>query len=243
MKSMLTLVFTASVLALPLSATANHGHEGHHDMPGVIHVTASSTVDVVPDTASVSAGVQTDGATAQDAMAKNSQLMRNVYATLLSSGIPEEDISTSYLNLSPRYNYENRRNGEPTLIGYRASNQITITTQDLEQTGPMIDALLQAGINNINNVQFTVSEPDMAQAQARTAAIAKAQMKARTMAQAANVRLGRLLSLREGSTPGPIYPQMAAMGARMESMDAAPPLAPGQREIGATVSMTYAIID
>jgi len=240
MSRFLPILLATSALAMPALA---HAHSDASEMPGVIHVTASASADAVPDRASVSAGVQTEGKTAQEAMAKNSQLMRNVYATLEANGIPPKDISTSYLNLNPRYNYENRENGQPLLVGYQASNQITVSTRELDRTGPMIDALLQAGINNINNVQFTVSEPDAAQAQARAAAIAKAQMKARTMAQAANVRLGKLLSLSEGSAPGPIYNQVMNMGARMEAMDAAPPLAPGQREISATVTMSYVIAD
>ena len=224
------------------SLANDHAHCCKENDPGVIHVSASATVDTVPDKVSVMAGVQTNGKTAQEAMVRNSELMRNVFATLTAMGIPERDISTAYLNLSPRYNYEKRENGQPQLIGYQASNQITISSRDLNATGAMIDGLIKAGINNINNVQFSVSDPERAQSEARMQAVAKAQMKARTMAQAANVRLGRLLSLSEGSNPGPVY-RAVRMGAQLEAMDATPPLAPGQREIGATVSMTYEIID
>lgn len=243
MPKFLSTILIAGALSLPATTSFAH-HDGHAKAsdPGVLHVSATASADAVPDKVSVMAGVQTEGKTAQEAMIRNSELMRNVFSTLTALGVPERDISTSYLNLNPRYNYENRQNGQPQLIGYQASNQITVTSQDLTASGAMIDALIKAGINNINNVQFTVSDPDMAQSEARTKAIAKAQMKARTMAQAANVRLGRLLSLSEGGSPGPIY-RAIRMGAQMESMDATPPLAPGQREISATVSMTYELLD
>jgi uncharacterized protein YggE len=211
-------------------------------MPGVIYVTATANVDVVPDQASVSAGVQSDGKTAQEALARNSELMHNVFATLAANGIAEKDIATTNLNLSPRYDYEQRTNGQPLLVGYRASNQITVKSRDLNSTGRLIDALLQAGLNSINGVSFIVSEPEAAQAQARAAAIEKAMIKARVMAQSANVRLGRLLSLQEGSSASP-RPYNAPMMARSVSADSAPPLAPGEREIGATVTMSYAILD
>jgi hypothetical protein len=211
-------------------------------MPGVIYVTATANVDVVPDQASVSAGVQSDGKTAQEALARNSELMHNVFATLAANGIAEKDIATTNLNLSPRYDYEQRTNGQPLLVGYRASNQITVKSRDLNSTGRLIDALLQAGLNTINGVSFIVSEPEAAQAQARAAAIEKAMIKARVMAQSANVRLGRLLSLQEGSSASP-SPYNAPMMARSVSADSAPPLAPGEREIGATVTMSYAILD
>ncbi|GHA83188.1 membrane protein [Algimonas arctica] len=239
MSRLLPTLLVSAAMALPTAALA---HSPQTEMPGVIHVTASANVDVIPDLVSVSAGVQSDGKTAQEAMARNSELMRNVFATLAANGIAERDISTTNLNLSPRYDYEQRTNGQPLLVGYRASNQITIASRDLNQTGQLIDSLLQAGLNNINGVNFTVSEPEAAQAQARAAAIEKAKIKARTMAQSANVRLGRLLSLQEGSSPSPIRYNEGMM-ARSMSADSAPPLAPGEREIGSTVTMSYAILD
>lgn len=228
---------------MPATAMA-HGPQSsaNHTMPGVIQVTATANVDVVPDQASVSAGVQTDGKTAQEAMARNSELMRNVFATLAANGIPEKDIATTNLNLSPRYDYEQRTNGQPLLVGYRASNQVTVKTRDLDGTGRLIDALLKGGLNTINDVNFVVSEPEAAQAQARDAAIDKAMAKAQVMATSANVRLGRLLSLQEGTSASPIRYNEGMM-AKSVSADSAPPLAPGEREIGATVTMSYAILD
>jgi uncharacterized protein YggE len=211
-------------------------------MPGVIQVTATANVDVVPDQATVSAGVQTDGKTAQEAMARNAELMRNVFTTLAANGIAEQDIATTNLNLSPRYDYEQRTNGQPLLVGYRASNQVTVKSRNLDSTGRLIDALLKAGLNTINDVNFVVSEPEAAQAQARDAAIDKAMAKARVMAESANVRLGRLLSLQEGTSASPIRYNEGMM-AKSVSADSAPPLAPGEREIGATVTMSYAILD
>lgn len=237
MSRLLPALLVSAALALPATAIA---HSPQTEMPGVIHVTATANIDVIPDRVSVSAGVQSDGKTAQEAMARNSDLMRNVFATLAANGIAERDISTTNLNLNPRYDYEQRTNGQPLLVGYRASNQITIVSRDLNQTGQLIDSLLQAGLNNINGVNFTVSEPEAAQVQARAAAIEKAKIKARMMAQSANVRLGRLLSLSEGSSAAPIIFNTMA---RAESLSSAPPLAPGEREIGATVTMSYAILD
>ncbi|WP_298912936.1 SIMPL domain-containing protein [uncultured Algimonas sp.] len=241
MPRLLTTLLAAAAIALPATALAQTDLD---DMPGVIHATATATADAAPDRVSVSAGVQTNALTAKQAMADNSELMRAVFASLDAQGIPREDVSTSYLNLNPRYDYEQRSEGQPRLVGYQASNQVTVVTRDLDKTGPMIDSLITAGVNTINGVNFTVSEPDRAQAQARAAAIAKAQAKARMMAQAAGVQLGRLLSMREGTAPGPfMYDEVVSMS-RQSAMDgAAPPLAPGQREIASTVTMSYAIAD
>lgn len=241
MPRLLASTFLIAALALPFNVAAQ---DVPTRIPGVIHVSASSSVDTVPDEATVSAGVQTDGKTAQEAMMRNSELMRSVFRALAQAGVPERDVSTSYLNLNPRYDYENRQNGQPKLVGYRASNQVSITTRNLDNVGPLIDALITAGVNNINNIQFSVSNADSAEDIARDQAIAKARRKAQSMAAAAGVELGRLVSLSEGSTPAPMpYFESSALMARSAAADSAPPLAPGQREIRATVTLSYAIAD
>ncbi|MEM7730685.1 MAG: SIMPL domain-containing protein [Pseudomonadota bacterium] len=244
MPNRLTALIATSAIALPVLALPSiaSSHDQLSDMPGVIHATATATADAIPDRVSVSAGVQSNAPTAREAMQLNAEVMRGVFAALAENGIEQRDISTSYLNLNPRYDYEQRSNGQPRLVGYQASNQVTVTTRDLDGSGQLIDAMINAGVNTINGVNFQVSEPDAAQASARTAAIEKAKIKARMMAQAAGVKLGRLLSMREGSSPGPIaYDEIVVTGAR--NMSAAPPLAPGQREIGSTVTLSYAIAD
>ncbi|MGB6229056.1 MAG: SIMPL domain-containing protein [Litorimonas sp.] len=238
MRKLIPLVMAGSLLAAPSLA---HSAD---KQPGVIQVTASATADVAPDLATVMAGVQSSAPTAQDAMARNSEQMRNVFAALTARGVVDRDISTSSLNLSPRYDYEVRTDGQPRLVGYQASNQVTVRSKDLDSVGPLIDALIGAGVNNVNNVSFSVTDADAAQDAARTEAIGKAQAKATSMARAANVQLGRLLSLSEGASPPAFQPYpVAPMMARAEAMDGGPPLAPGEREISATVTMIYAIAD
>ena len=239
MSNRLIPVLAAITMAMPVTTLAQSDRS---DMPGIIHVTASASVDVLPDTVSISAGVQSNAATAQEAMVRNSDLMRGVFATLEQNGIDRREITTSYINLNPRYDYERRTDGQPRLIGYQASNQITVKTRRLEMTGPLIDAMIQAGVNNINGVSFSVSEVEAAQASALDAAIQKAKAKAHRMAQAADVNLGRLLSLKEGNSPGPIAYDTMVME-RASAMSAAPPVAPGEREISSTVTLSYAILD
>jgi uncharacterized protein YggE len=231
-------LLAATALLLPLSA-----HADSKDMPGIIHVTATASADAAPDLVSVTAGVHTTSPTAQDAMARNSATMRGVFTALEQAGIARTDISTSRLSLNPRYNYDRRTDGQPQLIGYQASNMVTVKTRDLDKTGPLIDSMIQAGVTNINGVNFQVSSPDAAQASARMAAIEKAKIQARMMAQAAGVRLGRLLSLREGSSPGPIYYDEVVVTASRQSAGGPPPLSAGERDIQSTVTLSYAIDD
>ena len=229
----------STLLALSLATAPMVAAASSHDQTGVIHVTASASVDAAPDIATVSAGVQSQADTAKNAMALNSDKMRQVYQALQNASVNPRDIATSSLNLRPEYDYSQNRS-QPRITGYMASNQITVTTRDLDVVGGLIDALLDAGLNNIQNVQFSLDDTEAAMAKARRMAVEKARDKAETMAGAAGVELGRLLVLTEGSRPGAMPQFSGAMAMRVEA-DAAPPLSPGQRELSATVTLSYAI--
>ncbi len=202
-----------------------------------ISVSATGASQVAPDIASVSAGVVTQGKIAAEAMAANSELMNAVFAELSEAKIERKNIATSQLSLQPRYDYSNRQ--APRITAYEARNTVTVKTENLEQVGPMIDALIAAGLNNINQVQFSVKDPKSAQESARSEAIKDARKKAQNMAKAAGVELGDLQSLSEsgGYSPQPQYRLEMSMAA-----DAAPtPVAPGEQNISVTVNMVYAI--
>ncbi len=237
MPRLVSLLLATSLMATAPAVVA-------HDIgetPGVIHVTASASANATPDRAMMTGGVVTRAQTARLALSQNSAKMDAVFAALQDAGVDERDIATSSLSVQPQYNYEVRdKTGQPQLSGYQASNQVTVTTSDLEGVGPLIDTLIEAGLNTVNNVNFVVKDQEAAQNKARAEAIVKARSKAQSMALAAGVRLGRLLSLTEGSQPGPMPMRGAIMEVRSVSYDAAP-TSPGQREISQTVTLSYAI--
>ena len=236
MKLLATTFVATALIALPASA-----HDLDTKRTGVLHATASGSADVAPDRATVTAGVQSQAPTANEAMAMNSEKMRRVFEALKRAGVNERDIATSYLSLQPNYDFDpqtrQRRDN-----GYQVNNQVTIATSDIDDVGVLIDALLEAGLNNIQNVNFTVRDRDAAQDKARRAAIRKARDKAEDMAEAAGVELGELLVVTESAAPGAFMEEIVMTGTRTSAaLSAAPPLSPGQREISATVTLSYAI--
>ena len=203
-----------------------------------LDVSAIGQANVAPDRAIVSAGVVQQGKTAREAMMGNATLMTAVFDELEGAGIPKKDISTSQLSLQPQYDYRDRR--QPTITGYEARNTVTVKSDDIEQVGPMLDALVRAGVNNINQVQFTVKDPKAAKEQARADAIREAKEKAQAMAKAAGVQLGPLLSINEANmTSGPRPIMMQA--ARMEMADASTPVSAGEQTLSVTVNLSYGI--
>lgn len=234
MRKSLFIIGTAAALAACQPSATAHPHDTSHS-PAVINVSASADVKVAPDQAMVSAGVVSQSQDAGAAMRDNAAKMNMVFEALNEAGIDRKNVQTSQITLQPRYDYSNRK--APRITGYEARNMITVTTGDLTKTGAMVDALVAAGVNNINQVQMTVKDPEEAQNKARTEAIGKAKAKAASMADAAGVTLGDLKSLNESGGGRPVMYQRAAAMDTMEST----PVAPGEQTIRITVNMSYGI--
>lgn len=201
-------------------------------------VRATGSVSTAPDRAIVTAGVVSEGKTAREAMMGNATLMTSVFEELETAGIKRKNITTSQLSLQPRYDYRERN--APKISGYEARNTITAKSEDLETVGAMLDALVRAGVNNINGVQFSLSDPKAAMALARENAIKDAREKAEAMANAAGVKLGPLLDLNENNFSS--NPQPMMMSARMEmASDSVTPISAGEQSLQVTVNLTYAI--
>jgi uncharacterized protein YggE len=234
------ILITASIFAMSCSSNAHEAGSDatHHEMTeSKIYVSATGHAAQAPDQASVSAGVVSEGVTAGEAMRKNAAQMTSAFAALKKAGIKERNIQTSQMSLQPRYDYQNR--AKPKITGYEVRNTVSAKSDDLEYVGPMLDALVEAGVNNINGVTFSIKDSKAAKDKARLDAIAEAKVKAEGMAKAAGVKLGRILEIRESSAGRP-QPQPMMMRAMAES-DASTPIAAGEQTLSVTVNLTYAL--
>src|SRR5262245_59950471 len=108
-----------------------------------ISVTGNGKVTVVPDIAYITLAVVTDGATASDAMDANSAAMKKLFALLGRLGVEERDVETTHFSVSPKYRHP--KDGEPVLIGYTVTNQITVKVRKMNDTGKVLDALVKEG--------------------------------------------------------------------------------------------------
>ena len=202
-----------------------------------LNLSAYGEVRVAPDMATITFGVTTEGTTAQAAMADNARRMQEVFAALSRAGIADRDIQTSGLNLSAQYDYV--ENQPPRLRGYQASNQVTVIINDLTKVGSTADAVVSAGVNQINGISFGLKDPKAAEDQARVLAVRALQDKASLYAQALGVELGAIRSLNEGGgyTPQPPMPMYAA---RLQMADSAStPVAAGEMTVRIDITGTY----
>ena len=203
-----------------------------------LNLSAYGEVKVAPDMATISFGVTTEATTAQAAMADNARRMQEVFAALSRAGVADRDIQTSGLNLSAQYDYV--ENQPPRLRGYQASNQVTVVINDLTKVGTTADAVVSAGVNQINGIAFGLKDPKAAEDQARVLAVRALQDKARLYAQALGVELGAIRSLNEGGGYTP-QPPMPIYAARLQMADSAgsTPVAAGEMSVRIDITGTY----
>ena len=179
-----------------------------------LNLSAYGETRVAPDKATINLGVTTEAPTAAAALAANSEQMNKVIAALRKGGIPDKDIQTSGLNLSAQYDYV--QNEPPRLRGYQANNRVTVIIDELTQVGTTADAVVAAGVNQIDGIGFGLKDPSAAENRARQLAVRALQGKAALYAQALGVELGGIRSLSEG---GGYSPRPPVMYARAEAMD------------------------
>ena len=202
--------------------------------PAAISVTGEATLSAPPDLAEVDGGVTSDAKTAREASEANNAAMGKVLLALKSAGINEKDFQTSRLSLQPQS--APGRTGPSAIVGYRASNRVTIRLHDVTKVASVIDTMVGAGANDIGGINFMVSQASKLLDDAREQAVADARRKAEIYAKAAGVTLGAPLSITEGGSPGPMpFRKMAA------GMAAGAPVAQGEETLAITVSVSWAI--
>ena len=202
-----------------------------------LDVVATGEVTRVPDLVVINAGVVTEAPTAQAALADNNRRMRAVFDALRAAGIAERDIQTSSINLNPRYDYQER--SEPRLVGYNASNQLSIRFRDIERAGPIIDALVGQGVNQINGPSLQIEDPEEAMDEARLDALAEARQRAELYAGGLGMRVARIVAISEGGGGGmpPPMPVARMAADQAESLQ----IAPGEQEVQVSLSVTFAL--
>ena len=184
-------------LALPASAADTR----------YITINATGTTTVVPDAVRINATVSVLGTTSKSALSTAGATSTAVRSALTANKVATKDIATQSITVYPEYSYPT--SGTPTLSGYRATQSFDITIRSSTTAGAVVDAIVEAGRDNlqVNGVTPFVLDSDKATEVARTAAVKKAKAKAASYAKLLGVKLGRVIYLDEISTPAayPIY--------------------------------------
>ncbi len=208
----------------------------------VFSVSATAEVTQNPDHIEIIAAVISRGKDAQDTGQDNAQKMSTVFASLSQLGITEKNIKTINISLEPRFDYSQKR--RPRILGYEAENRIAITHDNPKQAGDIVERLITAGVNDIDDVRFYIKDAESLQDMATDTAIKKARKKAAAIAASAGVSLGKLHGIKiDGNNQnGQNYDQIVVTASRKKGGDDdnyIPPISHGEQTITARVTLTY----
>src|SRR6202040_4191869 len=145
--------FTATITAGMLLAAPALAETA---LAAMISVTGEATISVPPDLAQIDGGVTTEAKTAREASDANNAAMGKVLLALKAASIEAKDIQTSRLSLQPQTQNTPNRSSPPAIVGYRASNHVTIRLRDVTKVASVIDMLVGAGANDIGGINFMV---------------------------------------------------------------------------------------
>lgn len=238
MKSLLFL--TVLLLAWAASAVVPQAVAQEVDIEArpTITVPGKGTVSRPPDIAFVNLGVEAQAPSAREALDENNRAMQQLLDTLERQEIPAKQVQTSSFNIAPLYHHDPDGRTPPQITGYQVSNQVRVKVSKVDRLGALLDAVVDVGANRIHGVQFDIDKPEEATDEARKKAVADARRKAELLAEAAGARIGRPLKIEEATgTPPPMPMQRMAMMA--ESV----PVAQGEQEVTAELSVTYELLD
>lgn len=207
-----------------------------------IAVHGEGTVHVDPDRARVRVGVESEAPLARDAQSETNRIAGEILVAVEGLGVASEDIQTSRLSLYPVYDDRpvDRPRGEPEIIGYRATNTVTVTLDDLARIGSVVDAAIAAGANRVEGVEFDLLDGTAARGRALAAAVDDARAKAEAIAEALGVGLGSIVETIEQGVSSPPIPFMARTEAAMVQ-DVSTPVSAGRIRVGASLTIRYAI--
>ncbi|MDQ2632589.1 MAG: SIMPL domain-containing protein [Pseudomonadota bacterium] len=227
----------AAAIALPAATAAAQTSMQAPIQPRIV-VTGEGEAAVAPDMALLTLSVMREAKTAREALDANNAAMVEVIDAIKMFGIADRDLQTAGLQIMPRYDYTNKPDGtqQADLVAYQVTNTLSVRVRDLVKTGEILDKAVSLGVNQGGNIVFTNDDPSATITEARKQAVAEATAKAKTLAEAAGVELGRILEISDqsfGMQPMPIQAKS------FERAMAAVPIEAGENSYRVQVSMTF----
>ena len=203
-------------------------------------VTGEGIVEVTPDVAVLTVGVEAQQATVARARSEAAGAMDRLFQALKARAVADKDIRTSQFSISPVYRYDERQRVQ-LLEGYRVQNVVTVKVRSLKDAGSIIDdGVAAAGdLARVQDISFTLDNPAPQRDQARSEAIKQAVAKAKQMAADAGITLGKVLFLAEAG--GVEQPQPVSLRAAAAGAEASTPISPGELQVRVSVQLVYEI--
>jgi uncharacterized protein len=209
--------------------------------PKIVRTTGTAELKVTPDQAAIQLGVERQSAMAKTAKVAVANVSRKILAALKGLGIEDKDIQTAYLYLQPMIDY---RKGL-RITNFTAEQSLSITLRDLSKLDSVMDAVISAGANRIEGIQYQSSDLRKYKDQARDEAAKAARGKAEALAKALGNQIGKTYSVEEVQQPEGYYGPLAGAAPNIEleyMRSRAPSTAPGELTVKASVVVSFDLL-
>lgn len=204
---------------------------------GQISVSAMGEVSSVPDIAEISLTIQTESKTAKEVQRLSAEKSNALQKFCIDTGINKKDLQTTQYRLEPVYFY--LENKPPQLSGFKITQTLKVTVRDLDKTGEILAGAVQAGANQLDGPFFSIDKKEALIKEARKLAFANAKEKAQEQADAADMKLGKVLGFSEGFA-GNVESRSSMREMKMsDAVSAAPSIEAGSEKIAVSVSIQY----
>ncbi|PIR41549.1 MAG: hypothetical protein COV31_00365 [Candidatus Yanofskybacteria bacterium CG10_big_fil_rev_8_21_14_0_10_46_23] len=201
-------------------------------------VTAEGSTIAVPDTATFTFGIITEGGLDVANLQKNnSEASDKILKYLNDQGVGKEDIKTSNYSIDPRYVFSNA--GPSRIVGFTVNQSFRVKVKDFAKASDILAGVVERGANNVSQLSFDIEDRTKLEQKARKKAIENAKEKAKDIAGAGDFRLGQLLSIEESFAPEPIFRVADSFAGGIGG--GGPGVEGGSQEINIVVTVRYGI--
>ena len=166
----------------------------------LLTVTATGRADTRPDEARLQLGVQSQAGSPEEASRLNREKMQRVTDALARLGVKPDDLQTRNLSLQ-------RIDHGPERGRFRADNVLEVTIRDMAKVGEAVTAVTSAGANVLSGPDLRISDRETANRSAYAAAYRAARQRAEAYAQAADLKISRVLGIYDGGEYGAGIPR------------------------------------
>ncbi len=207
-----------------------------NNLKPMVEVTGEGIVRVVPDEVTINLRVENTGNDPKVLKKENDRIVNEVLSFLSSQNIDEKYVKTEYIRLNKNYDYNTKS------YNYAANQSLSVKLIDLSKYEPVMNGLLESGINRIDGVSFSTSQRKALESKARKNAVANAKMKAEEYAGVLNQGVGKAISIRENINFNPPSPVLRSAMAMDSSGGGEQTMAPGEMEVRVTVYISFELL-
>ena len=204
------------------------------DCEKMIQTQAAAEVSGRNDSMIVSFAVVTESGNLSRANSENAEKAKKVMAAVKALKIPGMKIETANFQVIPKKDYKMR---PYRIVGYEVQNSIDVT---IEKAGPetlsghgagIMAAAMASGANRISRIHFYIKDMDVLENSALASATRKAKKRAGVMAEAAGVKIKKIVSIESVSASAGPAPRVMRANVMAAEEAAAPPIETGESSI------------